>query len=156
MKPTQLAKRIEELSAKLMFVPSEGIRIDFNPFTEPEQLVLLKNAELDKQYRNNWSDQVVLENKELIVKANQIIINRVVELFLFAMPRALMLDEVEQWFFQKHFDFFLEGWIICKDNLNCWSEKDRQNFLLELKTEPNQPNNKKKQNEGKSYGENNN
>jgi hypothetical protein len=134
MRPTQLAKRIEELLAKLTSVPSEGIRIDFSSFTEPEQLVLLKNAELDKQYRNNWPDQVVLENKELIVKANQIIINRVVELFLFAMPRALMFDEVEQWFFQKHFDLFLEGWIICKDNLNCWSEKDRQNFLLELKT----------------------
>ncbi len=134
MKPTQLAKRIEELSAKLTPVPSEGIRIDFSSFTAPEQLVLLKNAELDERYRNRWTDQAVLENKELIVKGNQIVINRVVELFLFAMPRALMLDEVEQWFFQKHFALFLEGWIICKDNLNCWSEKDRQNFLLELQT----------------------
>jgi len=146
MKPEQLAKRIKELSAKLTFVPSEGIRIDFSSFTSPEQLVLLKNAELDERYRNRWTDQAVLENKELLVKGNQIVINRVVELFLFALPRALMLDEVEQWFFQKHFDLFLEGWIICKDNLSCWSEKNRQDFLLELKTNSTMK-------RGKSYGE---
>jgi hypothetical protein len=40
MKPSHLTKRIEELSEKLKPVASEGIRIDFNSFTEPEQLVL--------------------------------------------------------------------------------------------------------------------
>lgn len=52
MKPAQLTKRIEELSEKLKPIASEGIRIDFNSFTEPEQLVLLKNFELDDKYRN--------------------------------------------------------------------------------------------------------
>ncbi len=48
MKPGELTKRIEELSEKLKPVPSEGIRIDFYSFTEPEQLVILKNLSLTK------------------------------------------------------------------------------------------------------------
>jgi hypothetical protein len=114
MKPSKLTKRINDLSKKLEPVPSDGIRIDFNSFTEPEQLVLLKNFELDDKYHYRWTRQAILENKELIVKGNHIIISRIVELFLFAMPRVLMLDEVEQWFFKFHFNSFLERWIECQ------------------------------------------
>src|SRR3989304_3234250 len=106
MNHTQLTKRIEELSAKLKPVLSEGIRIDFMSFTEPEQLVLLKNVELDEKYRSGWTREAILENKEMIVKCNMIVIERVNELFLFAVPRALMLDEVEQWFFKFNFNLF--------------------------------------------------
>ena len=94
MKPSQLTKRIEELSEKLKPVQSDGIRIDFSSFTEPEQLVLLKNLELDDKYHNGWTRETMLENKEIILKGNHIIISRIIELFQFAMPRALMLDEV--------------------------------------------------------------
>ena len=95
MKPSQLTKRIEELSEKLKPVPSEGIRLDFNSFTEPEQLVLLKNFELDEKYHDRWTHEVIMENKELILKCNHIVISRVIELFQSAMPGALMLDELE-------------------------------------------------------------
>ena len=70
MKPSQLTKRIEELSEKLKPIPSEGIRIDFKSFTEPEQLVLLKNFELDDKYRYRWTREAILENKDLIPKCN--------------------------------------------------------------------------------------
>src|SRR4030067_2230230 len=113
----QLAKRIEELSAKLKPVPSEGIRIDFDSFTEPEQLVILRNAELDEKYRCGWTREAVLEDKELIVKCNQIVIHRVNELFLFSIPRALMLDEVDQFFFKINFSGFWERWIENQNNL---------------------------------------
>jgi len=132
MNHTQLAKRIEELSAKLKPVPSEGIRIDFNSFTEPEQLVLLKNFELDEKHHYGWTREAILENKEIIVKCNQIVIERVIELFLFAMPRALMLDEVEQWFFKLNFNIFLEHWIECQKNVSKWSKKDREDFLRDM------------------------
>src|SRR3990170_1580361 len=132
MNHTQLNKRIEKLSAKLKSVPSEGIRIDFSSFTEPEQLVLLKNGELDEKYHYGWSREAILENKELIVKCNMIIIERVNELFLFTMPRALMLDEVEQWFFKLNFSFFLERWIECQKNVRKWSQKDRDDFLRDM------------------------
>ena len=132
MNHTQLTKRIEELSAKLKPVPSEGIRIDFNSFTEPEQLVLLKNFELDEKHHYGWTREAILENKEIIVKCNQIVIERVIELFLFAMPRALMLDEVEQWFFKLNFNIFLEHWIECQKNVSKWSKKDREDFLRDM------------------------
>ena len=100
MKPSQLTKRIEELTEKLKPVPSEGIRIDFYSFTEPEQLVILKNLELTEKYQGRWTHKAIIENKEIILKANQIILSRMMELFEFVMPRAMMLDELEQWFFK--------------------------------------------------------
>ena len=74
MKPVQLTKRIEALSAKLKPVLSDGIRIDFSSFTEPEQLVLLKNFELDDKYHSRWTRETILENKEVILKGNHIVI----------------------------------------------------------------------------------
>ena len=136
MKPSQLTKRIEELSEKLKPVPSEGIRIDFSSFTEPEQLVLLKNFEIDDKYRSRWTREAILENKEIILKGNRIIISRIIDLFLFAMPRALMLDEVEQWFFKFHFNTFLERWIECQKNVHKWTQKDREDFLRDMKGNP--------------------
>lgn len=121
------------MSEKLKPVPSEGIRIDFYSFTQPEQLVLLKNFELDEKYRSRWTREAVLENKELILKGNHIVISRVVELFQFVMPRALMLDEVEQWFFKFNFTDFLRRWIECQKNVSKWSRKDREDFLRDLK-----------------------
>jgi hypothetical protein len=153
MKPSQLTKRIKELSEKLKPVPSEGIRIDFNSFTEPEQLVLLKNFELDDKYRSRWTREAILENKELILKGNHIVIERVIELFLFAMPRALMLDEVEQWFFRVHFYDFLERWIMCQKNVRKWSQKDREYFLRDMKGKT--ESDKKSKNESVIDGEEN-
>ena len=143
MKPSQLTKRIEELSEKLKPVASEGIRIDFSSFTEPEQLVLLKNFELDDKYRSRWTREAILENKEIILKGNHIVISRVIELFQFAMPRALMLDEVEQWFFKFHFTDFLRRWLECQKNVSKWSKRDREDFLCDKATEETQGVNKK-------------
>jgi hypothetical protein len=152
MNHTQLTRRIEELSEKLKPVPSEGIRIDFSSFTEPEQLVLLKNFELDDKYRR-WTREAILENKEVILKGNHIVIERVIELFLFAMPRALMLDEVEQWFFKLNFNIFLEHWIECQKNVSKWSKKDREDFLRDIKVKPKAE--KKDKNEVEVDGEEN-
>ena len=136
MNHTQLAKRIEELSGKLKSVPSEGIRLDFYSFTEPEQLVLLKNLELDEKYRSEWTREALLENKELIVKCNMIVIQRMNEMFLFMVPRALMLDEVDQFFFNVNFWGFWERWMECKKNVEKWSRQDREDFLRDIKKEP--------------------
>lgn len=136
MKHSQLTKRIEELSEKLKPVPSEGIRIDFYSFTEPEQLIILKNLELDEKYRGRWTHEVIMENKEVILKLNHIAISRVIELFTFAMPRAMMLDEVEQWFFKFNFNEFFRRWFECQKNLQKWSKKDREDFLRDVDLKP--------------------
>ena len=143
MRPSQLTKRIEELSEKLKPVASEGIRLDFYSFTEPEQLVILKNWELDEKYRGRWTHEVIMENKEVILKLNHIAISRVIELFTFAMPRAMMLDEVEQWFFKFNFNEFFRRWFECQKNVSKWSKKDREDFLRDVKLEPKEKKNKR-------------
>ena len=154
MKPSQLTKRIEELSEKLKPVPSEGIRIDFSSFTEPEQLVILKNLELNEKYQGRWTHEVIMENKELILKLNHIVISRVMDLFSFAMPRAMMLDELEQWFFKFHFNEFFRRWFECQKNVSKWSKKDREDFLRDIKVNP-KPD-KKRKHESVNDGEENN
>jgi len=154
MKPSQLTKRINDLSKKLQPVPSEGIRIDFNSFTEPEQLVLLKNFELDDKYRSRWTRETILENKEIILKGNHIIISRIIELFQSAMPGALMLDEIEASFFKLNFNLFLQRWMECQKNLKKWSKKDREDFLRDIKDNP--KTDKKRKHESVNDGEKNN
>src|SRR5664279_3973289 len=136
MKPAQLTKRIEELTEKLKPIPSEGIRIDFKSFTEPEQLVLLKNFELDEKYHGRWNHETILENKDLILKFNHIVLTRVIELFESAMRGALMLDELDAWIFKFNFNEFWRRWIEYQKNLNRWSKKDREDFLRDVKLEP--------------------
>ena len=114
MKPSQLTKRIEELSEKLKPVSSEGIRIDFYSFTEPEQLVLLKNFELHDKYKSRWTREIILENKDIILKGNHIVMTRVCDLFQTAMLGALMVDDLEAWFFKYHFNDLLKRWIECQ------------------------------------------
>jgi hypothetical protein len=153
MKPSQLTRRIEELKEQLKTVPSEGIRFDFYSFTEPEQLIILKNAELNQKYRDSWTQQIIIENKELIVKFNEIVITRVIELFESAMPKALMLDDLETWFFKFDLHYFWKNWIECQRNLKKWSKKDREDFLRDINLKP-KPNKNKKL-ESVNYGEEN-
>ena len=153
MKPSQLTKRIEELSEKLKPMPSEGIKIDFHSFTEPEQLVLLKNFELDEKYRGTWTHELIMENKEIILKTNHIFISRVMDLFSFTMPRALMLNEIEQWFFKLHCNLFWERWLECQEHVSKWSEKDREVFLRDMKVTETKKHKREVESDGK---ENNN
>jgi hypothetical protein len=98
--------------------------------------VLLKNFELDDKYRHRWTREVILENKEIILKGNHIVISRVIELVESAMPGALMLDELEGWFFKFNFHQFLHQRIECQKNLKKWSKKDREDFLRDNQIEP--------------------
>ena len=148
MKPAELTKRIQELSEKLKPVPSDGVRFDFSSFTEPEQLVILKNQELEEKYGGKWTCELIMENKDLILKLNHIIIARIIELFEFAMPKAMMIDELEEWFFKLNFHEFFRRWLECQKNLSKWSETDRRDFLRDINQEP--KNNKKHKQESKN------
>lgn len=54
-------------------------------------------------------------------------------MLLFAMPRALMLDEVEQALFRINFWIFLERFLECQKNVSKWTEKDSEIFLRDMK-----------------------
>jgi len=136
MKNAQLAKRINDLAEKLKPVPSEGIRIDFDSFTDPEKYVLLKNIELEEKYDHKLPVEVFMENMELCLKANHILIDRVTELFQFIFPRALMMNEVEQYMFKINFVLFLMNLKESLAIVKKWSQHEKDEFLSEINEKP--------------------
>jgi len=52
---------------------------------------------------------------------------------MFVMKELLGGDEVEEWYFKLHFYNFFEDLKECLGNVRKWSEKDREEFLLDMK-----------------------
>ena len=89
MKPWELNKRVDCLSEKLKPVSSEGIRIDFDSFPEPEKQLFRKIWEIQEKYGSSPPADVIEANKEFIFKAWEVIGWRVLELFMFVMQELL-------------------------------------------------------------------
>jgi hypothetical protein len=124
---------VESLSEKLKPVPSEGIRIDLDSFTEPEKQLLRKVLEINDEYGSSPPAEVIEANKEFIFKAQEVVSWRVLELFMFVMKEMLGGDEIEEWYFKLHFCNFLADLNECLQRVRKWSEKDREEFLSHMK-----------------------
>ena len=133
MKSWQLDRRVGALSEKLKPVPSDVVRLDFDSFTEPEKQLFNRFWEIQEEYGLNPSSDVIEANKELIFKASEIVAWRVIELFMFVMKELLEHDEIEEWYFKLHFYNFFEDLKECLANVRKWSEKDREEFLRDMK-----------------------
>lgn len=133
MKSRNLDERVNALSEKLKPVPSDVIRIDFDSFTEPEKQVFRKVWEVEQEYGSSPPADVLEANMEFIFKATEIVSWRVVELFMFVMRETLGGDEIEDWYFKLHFCNFFEDLAECLKRVRNWSEKDRQEFLEDMK-----------------------
>lgn len=59
------------LSEKLEPVSSDGIRIDFDSFTEPEKQLFRKIWEIQQKYGSSPPADVIEANKEFIFKARK-------------------------------------------------------------------------------------
>jgi hypothetical protein len=121
------------LSEKLKPVSSDVIRIDFDSFSEPEKQLFNKIWEIEQEYGFSPPPDVIEANAELVSKAREIIGWRVIELFMFVMKELLGSDEIEEWYFKLHFYNFLEDLKDCLANVRKWSEKDREEFLRDMK-----------------------
>jgi hypothetical protein len=121
------------LSDKLKPVPSDVIRLDFDSFSEPEKQLFTRIWEIQEKYGLNPPQDVLEANEELTSKALEIIFRRVLELFLFAVPKAFCWDEIEEWYFKLHFYNFFEDLEECLANVSRWSDKDREEFLKDMK-----------------------
>ena len=133
MKPWQLDRRVADLSEKLKPVASDVVRLDFDSFSEPEKELFRRILKIQEEYGLNPPADVIEANKELTFKSLEVIFRRVLELFLFAVPKAFCWDEIEEWYFKLHFYNFFEDLEECLANVRRWSERDRQEFLEEMK-----------------------
>jgi hypothetical protein len=70
---------------------------------------------------------------ELVFKAREVVSWRVLELFMFVMKELLGHDEIEEWYFKLHFYNFFEDLKECLENVRRWTEKDREEFLCDMK-----------------------
>jgi hypothetical protein len=133
LKPWQLNRRVGALSEKMKSVTSDVVRLDFDSFTEPEKQLFNKIWEIQEEYGLNPPADVIEANKELTFKALEVIFRRVLELFLFAVPKAFCWDEIEEWYFKLHFYNFFKDLDECLERVRKWSDKDRQEFLTDMK-----------------------
>jgi hypothetical protein len=115
-------------------VPSDDIVVlDFGFFTEPEKQLFRKIWEIQSEYGLNPPADVLEANKELIFKALEVYSWRVIQLFISVMEGSLGNDEIEVWYFKLHFYNFFEDLKECLANVRRWSEKDREEFLKDMK-----------------------
>jgi hypothetical protein len=133
LKPWQLDRKIGALSERMKSVQSDVVRLDFDSFSEPEKQLFNKIWEIQEQYGLNPPDDVVEANKELTFKALEIVFRRVLELFIFTVPKAFCWDEIEEWYFKLHFYNFFKDLEECLGRVRKWSEKDREEFLKDMK-----------------------
>jgi hypothetical protein len=107
--------------------------LDFDFFTEPEKQLFRKIWEIQNEYGLNPSADVLEANKELIFKALEVYSWRVTQLFISVMEGSLGNDEIEIWYFKLHFYNFFEDLAECLERVRRWSEKDREEFLNDMK-----------------------
>jgi len=136
MKPWQLNNKVNNLTGRLADPISSGIKFDFNSFSEAEKLLFAKVDEIEEKYRQTGSEEVLVENADLIFKNMEVILRRVTELYCYAVPMVLGCDgshEIVEYFFRLHFHNFQSDLSECLAHVRTWSEKDREEFLLDLK-----------------------
>jgi hypothetical protein len=93
----------------------------------------MKIWEIQEKYGSEPPASVIEANAEFIFKAWDVIGWRVLELFMFVMRELLGGDEIEEWYFKLHFYNFFEDLKECLERVRKWSEKDREEFLKDMK-----------------------
>jgi hypothetical protein len=133
----KITKRIDGLNEKLKDGSGEMIKIDYNSFSEAERLLFAKVDEIEAEYRQTGSEEILAKNQNLIDKNIEIIHRRVEELYCYMAPLALGCDgthEIVEYFFNLHFYNFQADLLECLSHFRkTWDKKDREEFLLDLK-----------------------
>jgi hypothetical protein len=124
---------VDALSEKLKIVQSDVVRLDFDSFSEPEKQLFRKVWEIQKKHGFDLSADVSEAEREFVLKAGEVVSWRVLQLFMFVMKELLQGDEVEEWYFKLYFFNFFEDLTECLQRVRKWSEKDREEFLRDMK-----------------------
>jgi hypothetical protein len=132
-----LKRRVENLSEKLK-TPSPGcfVHLDFDSFSEPEKQLFAKVEEIEKNYVQTGSLDNLPENAALVLKKVEVIFKRIRELYCYAAQKVWGLErnrEIVEHFFRLYFYNFEVDLTECLENFDGRSEKEKAEFLLDLK-----------------------
>ena len=135
MKPHKMDEKLKRIAENMRDLPIEGTtKIDPNCLTERERVLFNKVYEIRDKYAPALPPaDVLMDNRTLFDKAIEIIVRRTVDLFISVMPNAFGGDEIEEWYFKLHFYNFLADWVDCLNNVRKWTEKDRDEFLRDMR-----------------------
>ena len=132
-----LAKRIDNLSKKINDPNPEGIiHIDFESFSDAERILFRKVDEIEEEFKKTGKEEILLKNAELLLKPSEVIFRRITELYCYVATTLLaggQNKEIVDYFFKLHFYNFETDLAECLNHLRAWTDKDRAEFLSELK-----------------------
>ena len=130
-------RRVENVSEKLKD-PTDNtiIHLNFDSFSEAEKALFRKFQEIEEEFQRTGNENLLLENADLMLKPSEILAKRVTELYRHTMTTLLACDErreIVDYFFDLHFYNFETDIVECLANLRNWSDKDRDEFLADVK-----------------------
>jgi hypothetical protein len=132
LKPWQLNKRVNSLSAKMLDQPKTNTTIDWNCLSEPERQLLAKVNEITKQYAPAQPPKDIIEKyADLWYKGLEIFGRRATELFVETVPDSLCCDELEKWYFKVYFYNFWLDWMDSIKELREMPKEQRDALLCE-------------------------
>ena len=135
MKAHKMNEKLKHIAENMEDLPIEGTtKIDPNCLTERERKLFRKFDEIQDKYAPNLPPlDVLYENRELFNKATEIIVRRTMDLFTTVVSKAFLGDEIEEWYFKLHFYNFMKDWTDCMNNVQKWTEEDRDEWKKDMK-----------------------
>ena len=92
--------------------------------------------EIENEFQQTGNEDILLKNADLMLKPSEIIVKRTTELYCHALPTVLGYfenRELVDFFFKLHFYNFETDLAECLENIRTWTDKDKEEFLLDLK-----------------------
>jgi len=132
-----LVKRIDNLSKKINDPdPKEIIHIDFKSFSDAERILFQKVNEIEEEWLKTGDEEILIKNAELLLKPSEVIFRRVTDLYCYVATTLLaggQNKEIVDYFFKLHFYNFETDLSECLSHMRTWTDKDREEFLSDLK-----------------------
>ena len=127
MKSWVFNAKLDDVSSKMLDYPQPAsTRIDSSCLTEGERLLFQRITEFAEKHGSHPNPGELAQEWPLIVKGYEVVRWRGADLFRTSMDTG---DPIKKWFFNLHLVNFLHNLNKVYDNLERWTEKDRQDFL---------------------------
>jgi len=132
-------KRVENITEKLKDPTANSLlRIDVNSWSEAENVLFRKGDEISEEYYRTGNIDVLVKNSDIIYKNIEVMWKRITDLYCYTAPASIcgitgLEHEIVEYLFKLHFLNFEIDVFEAVRNLQSWEEKDRQEFLSDLK-----------------------